>query len=123
MAKLFLLILSLLFGSTSSLFAQDDRKENSEKVEVFQVENIALLNSTEEFGQRAGSARVVAGFIKAIEAEINSLLRASFRKTRLPKTAWLLSRFDLTAPANSGLILEAVFTRASQVNLNRPWQT
>ena len=85
MAKLSLLILSLLFGSTSSLFAQDDRKENFEKVEVFQVENIALLNSTEEFGQRAGSARVVAGFIKAIEAEIKSVVESKFSKDKTPQ--------------------------------------
>ncbi len=85
MAKPFLLILSLLFATTSSLFAQDDRKEDSEKVKVFQVENIALLNPMEEFGQRAGSARVVAGFIKAIEAGLKPVVESKFSKDKTPQ--------------------------------------
>lgn len=85
MTKTSLLILSLLFATTACLFAQSDQKEDSEKVKLFQVKNIALLNSTEEFGRRAGSVQIMAEFIKAMEAELKSVVESKFSKDKTPQ--------------------------------------
>lgn len=86
MQRLSILLLSLLFLMPIEARAQSqDRKEDrAAKNKVFQVENIALLNAISEFGKRAPSTKIMADFIKAVEAAVEPLAKKAFADDRTP---------------------------------------
>ena len=85
MFKLLLIALALVGCTNVTLFAQDGAKGSSDEQKVFQVENIALLNSSSEFGLRAGSIQIVAGYIKSIEAKLTSIVETEFADKKTPQ--------------------------------------
>ena len=89
MRQLSFLFLSLLFLIPSAAHAQSQSKqeEGTSRDSAFQVESIALLNSTNEFGQRSPSAKIMGGYIKSIEAADGWPYHCRFRESQAKNPA------------------------------------
>lgn len=86
MRQLSFLFLSLLFLIPSAAHAQSQSKqeEGTSRDSAFQVENIALLNSTNEFGQRSPSPKIMGGYIKSIEAAVTPIANKAYADDKTP---------------------------------------
>ena len=85
MQKLSILILIFLISliGLAHVVGQEKQAGDSE-TSAFEVDSIVLLNPMEEFGQRTGSVKVVAGYIKIIKAAFGKIADTAYADDKTP---------------------------------------